>query len=508
MEKTPMYSVVTPPHPCKRQWVAWVATGVSIISLVAACVTASVAMQQVDRVTELEERMIEMQSHMEDILKFTLSRHDFLEYEDDPTADSQLGTHEELTIQRVLRRKREAALDDNGQAPVPIYEQAYGVDLKGRSRKEGLRLYSSLMDTQGEGDPTSPEVTIEATDSPIKPHHRTGLLDPTGSIVWPLKEISNLWSSPKRSHRYEHASGPQISSRIVIGARDDADDYIDNALTPQRRRRPPVVERRSRTKSLHSSGRRVRLRQRTPVQANTKPVPVMFRNSLVKATDRHDGFSGQNSVVPKASRVPQPPTVVEVVQRPGTIKKIPESLSYPRRSVRFSQDTKKKPRKKVGHGQRRRQRTSGSLAHFEAAPSNRTSRHGYGGRQIHEEWSPAVWMDKLGLNRKYTLNHGKVTVREAGLYYLYAQVLYESGRLGTGFQILVDDIPIMECTLAPTQPSHSCHTAGATYLPKNAAVYIKDVEQYTTPVRRHENTFFGLLKLMDAPNTAEELVLG
>lgn len=78
-----MYTVMTPPHPCKRQWVAWAATGVSIIALVVACVTAAVAVQQVDRVTALENTVMDMQEHMEEILKFTLSSYDYLEYEDD-----------------------------------------------------------------------------------------------------------------------------------------------------------------------------------------------------------------------------------------------------------------------------------------------------------------------------------------------------------------------------------------------------------------------------------------
>ncbi|XP_071520238.1 uncharacterized protein egr isoform X5 [Panulirus ornatus] len=439
MEKTPMYAVVTPPHPCKRQWVAWVATGVSILALVVACVTAAVAVQQVDRVTDLEERMLEMQSHMEEILRFTISSHDYLDYEDDAN-DSQLGPYEELTLQRVVRKKRQAnSIDESTQAAVPIYEQAYGIDLKGRSNSEGLRLYESLQATNGKGDPTSPEVTLESTDSPIKPHHRDGLLDPTGSIVFPLKE-----------------------ARV----QEDDDDALVEVFPTPSRRRPAVLKRRSRT----------------------------------KATSRHDGYSGRNSVTPQA---PQ-----KVVQDPAQPVFVTRAVQSP---VIKSDELESRKKKRPGTRQGRRRRCCRSavtVAHFVATPFNRTSRHGATGGDTHEEWSPAGWMDKLGLNRKYPLDRGTVTVREAGLYYLYAQVLYEPGRFGTGFQVMVDGIPIMECTLAPTQPSHSCYTAGATYLPRNAEVYVRDMEHHVTTVRRQENSFFGLLKLMDAPKTAEELLLG
>ncbi|XP_071520239.1 uncharacterized protein egr isoform X6 [Panulirus ornatus] len=423
MEKTPMYAVVTPPHPCKRQWVAWVATGVSILALVVACVTAAVAVQQVDRVTDLEERMLEMQSHMEEILRFTISSHDYLDYEDDAN-DSQLGPYEELTLQRVVRKKRQAnSIDESTQAAVPIYEQAYGIDLKGRSNSEGLRLYESLQATNGKGDPTSPEVTLESTDSPIKPHHRARVQE------------------------------------------DDDDALVEVFPTPSRRR-PAVLKRRSRT----------------------------------KATSRHDGYSGRNSVTPQA---PQ-----KVVQDPAQPVFVTRAVQSP---VIKSDELESRKKKRPGTRQGRRRRCCRSavtVAHFVATPFNRTSRHGATGGDTHEEWSPAGWMDKLGLNRKYPLDRGTVTVREAGLYYLYAQVLYEPGRFGTGFQVMVDGIPIMECTLAPTQPSHSCYTAGATYLPRNAEVYVRDMEHHVTTVRRQENSFFGLLKLMDAPKTAEELLLG
>ena len=61
---------------------------------------------------------------------------------------------------------------------------------------------------------------------------------------------------------------------------------------------------------------------------------------------------------------------------------------------------------------------------FPRAPAARRRSH---------EWSAAPWMDKLGLTRKYALTSpDTVTVKEAGLYYVYAQVSRRHGHAGTG----------------------------------------------------------------------------
>ncbi|XP_063612323.1 protein eiger-like isoform X10 [Penaeus indicus] len=384
MEKSPMYAVLTPPGEGRRQWLAWMAAFVSLLALVVSVVTACVAVQQLDRVTEVEQKMIEMKMHFERLL----NEYDYDIYDyDDPKAVNI----EELTLQSVVRKKREANDGQNGG--VPIYEQAYG--LPPRSTAQGLRLYGDLLS----GDVSeSPELGPEVTESPIKPYHR----------------ISSMWV-PKERRRY---SSGKLSSRNHGNELDGSEE--SDAEVIRQAARNQVLRRRSRVK------------------------------------DR-------------------------------AVKKIPRKKQSPRR---------------------RRSNPVVTVAHFVATPANRTAHHHGVGEDVHGEWSPAAWMDKLGLNRKYSLRRGVVTVKEAGLYYLYAQVLYQPGRFGSGFQVVVDSIPIMECTLAPAQPSPSCHTGGATYLPRNAAVYIRDLDHHMTAVKNEENSFFGLVKLMDAPATAEKLLLG
>ncbi|XP_069982405.1 uncharacterized protein egr isoform X14 [Penaeus vannamei] len=417
MEKSPMYAVLTPPGEGRRQWLAWMAAFVSLLALVVSVVTACVAVQQLDRVTEVEQKMIEMKMHFERLL----NEYDYDIYDyDDPKAVNI----EELTLQSVVRKKREA--DDGQNGGVPIYEQAYG--LPPRSTAKGLRLYGDLL----AGASESPEMSPEVTESPIKPYHR--------------------------NHGNE-----------LDGSEESDAEVIRQAARSQ----------------------------------------VLRRRSRVKATERASARA--NSVVPQAAKVmSQPQVVPQPVPQP--VPQTPQSPkafeSRPLSTLR-AQDraVKKIPRKKQSH-RRRRTNPVVTVAHFVATPANRTAHHHGVGEDVHGEWSPAAWMDKLGLNRKYSLRRGVVTVKEAGLYYLYAQVLYQPGRFGSGFQVVVDSIPIMECTLAPAQPSPSCHTGGATYLPRNAAVYIRDLDHHMTAVKNEENSFFGLVKLMDAPATAEKLLLG
>ncbi|XP_064122349.1 uncharacterized protein LOC135226585 isoform X7 [Macrobrachium nipponense] len=429
MEKTPMYAVVTPSGPQKKtRRVIWVALAVSLLGLVIAGVTGYVLKRQGDRVNALEDTVLQMQLHMEQLLQFT---HEYLEYEEEDDLDNPQGVYEELTVRGVVRKKRQAPADDSDKnAGVPIYEEAYGVNLNNRFNSEGLRLYESFGDS-----PTSDQLNLETTESPIKPYHRDGRLDPSGSRLFPLPAVSNLWVPKKRRQRYPPASGPELSPRAQVkaAAEDDSSDYED--------------------------------------------------------------YDAENIALPR-----------QVGGGGGGGRRRAPVLQ---RSIRVKDVRKKRPRKKSSRrGDRRRgARSTITLGHFVAAPANRTAHH-VSGSDIHDEWTPAAWMDNLGLNRKYTLRRGLVTVKESGLYYLYAQVLYEQGRFGTGFQVMVDGIPVMECTMTPSQPSHSCHTSGTTYLQRNAAVSIRDRESHMTAVRREENSFFGLIKLMDAPESAEKLLLG
>lgn len=496
MEKAATYTVMAPPHPCKRQWAVWAAVGVSVVALVVACVTAAVVNEQAGRINHLEGRLMEMESHIEDILRLTIAsqEYDYQDYDDDYIyEDDQVDGQEGLTVRRVVRRRRQVSTENElPDSSVPIYDRAYGIDLKTQAAPKGLRLYDSLLDNEDTEDQSSSEDTPEATESPIKPYHR----------------VSSMWIPPKRRRPRLPSSGtPTLSSRTVVRQVDstngDAQELPDSIFPsgPSALLRSRLTQS-SNTKSLHGPRRGTKRQQKQRVRSNKAPTSVVFRPSFVKATSRHDGFSSRNSVVPQVpDTLDQLPKVVEQDGERTT----PVAFARPPTTSRFYGKKRRKLRNKQ-HRRRRRARPLITLAHFGASSVNATS-HSYHGAGEHLEWTPANWMDKLGLNSKYTLDQGTVTVKEPGLYYLYAQVLYESGRSGAGYQILVDDIPILECQLPALRPAPTCLTGGLSYLPRNAKVRVRDLMTNLVTVRRHQNTFFGLVKLMDARYTAEEMLL-
>ncbi|CAL4075683.1 unnamed protein product, partial [Meganyctiphanes norvegica] len=335
---------------------------------------------------------------------------------------------------------------------IPVFEESYGVDfskIHSKAVADKLRLYKTL--SQSEEDWALPT----ANDDAIKPHHR----------------VSSTWTSgrPKTSFEKEQVRRSQALRNKVSKKRTSKEDFETRA---SRFKKFPF----DLVKSIDGAGHKNLLDMSfpDPLLSGPEPEPVLYRNSFAKATE-------SANPPPRSSRLTNSVNLEPVPQLAAAAYK----------------------RKNRKHTRRSRGRSQITVAHFIA--SNNTMEDN---SLIHKSWTPAPWMEKLGLNKKYQLNLGTVTVKEPGLYYIYSQVLYANGRYGTGYQIVVDGIPVMECNLAPLEPTNSCHTSGVTYLPRNAAVVVRDLERYMTPIIREEASFFGLVKLLDAPASPEALILG
>lgn len=123
--------------------------------------------------------------------------------------------------------------------------------------------------------------------------------------------------------------------------------------------------------------------------------------------------------------------------------------------------------------------------------------------------------------------NGVLTVKNAGLYYIYAQVSFpfeidfksESryhGHLPThqihylddhdinGFIVQVNTQPLLQCTTmtetyGSTSKSNSCFTAGIHYLREEDRIMIKDIETNRYSIFKPEKSFFGLMKVGAVP---------
>lgn len=60
-----------------------------------------------------------------------------------------------------------------------------------------------------------------------------------------------------------------------------------------------------------------------------------------------------------------------------------------------------------------------SPQHLERFDGNGRVRHPGG---VYADWKPAYWVDDHAMERFFTIHQGVVTVKEHGLYYIYAQV--------------------------------------------------------------------------------------
>lgn len=304
-----------------------------------------------------------------------------------------------------------------------------------------------------------------------------------------------------------HSKAVSDKLRLYETLSQSAEDWslpaTDDPIKPHHRVSSTWTSGRSKTPFEKEQVRRSQA-LRNKVSKN-RPLPQhLEKASRVMATESAKSPSGPSRLLNSVTMEPAPQLVKQGPLDINTFSKknLAAYSSVPRMSYTTKNQAAAK-RKNRKHTRRSRGRSQITVAHFIA--SNNTMEDN---SLVHRSWSPAPWMDKLGLNKKYQLSLGTVTVKEPGLYYIYAQVLYNNGRYGTGYQIMVDGIPVMECTLAPLEPTNSCHTSGVSYLPRNAAVVIRDLERYMTPVIREEASFFGLVKLLDAPASPEALILG
>ncbi|XP_012225181.1 uncharacterized protein [Linepithema humile] len=132
---------------------------------------------------------------------------------------------------------------------------------------------------------------------------------------------------------------------------------------------------------------------------------------------------------------------------------------------------------------------------------NGRARHNNG---IFKAWQPSNWVADLGMNNHFTLAaDGKLTVREPGLYLVYAQIHYLDQHDENGFHILVNGSPILQCMVYSPGVGHksrSCFSAQVTLLHADDHLVLKDVASARYTLFQRDKSFFGLVKLGELKN--------
>ncbi|GLV41696.1 eiger [Carabus blaptoides fortunei] len=236
------------------------------------------------------------------------------------------------------------------------------------------------------------------------------------------------------------------------------------------------------------------------------PTPVMTRSSRVMHTNE-DKSKAFRSVVKKSllkSSAPEPTARVfqeqvlapeATVTREGTTghrrrkhgsRANLETMDHPRAKrnmvlVHFHGDTSK-----YVYGQHQHYKNNGHLAHPE-------------GRYV--DWAPSNWVQTLGMDRHFQMNNGVLTIKDAGLYFVYAQIFYQDEHDTNGYKIVQNDRELIaQCTTMthserPVSKSNTCYTATVHYLAENDRVSLKDVENLRYSLFEDGKSFFGLLYL-------------
>lgn len=140
-----------------------------------------------------------------------------------------------------------------------------------------------------------------------------------------------------------------------------------------------------------------------------------------------------------------------------------------------------------------------------STPDNRVSNIGDDG--IFTLWNPARWAARLKAERAFVnlnTDRGKVTINEAGIYLVYAQVNYLDENDVNGFQVFAGsdaNKPLALCTTMThtkaraTTKANTCFTQGVAFLERGEEVFVRDLERNRYSVVKPAHTFFGLVQL-------------
>ncbi|XP_053672859.1 protein eiger [Anopheles nili] len=104
-------------------------------------------------------------------------------------------------------------------------------------------------------------------------------------------------------------------------------------------------------------------------------------------------------------------------------------------------------------------------------------------------------------SRSFGFDGDELTVKEPGLYYIYAQVTYDNEFDVNGYKVLVDGQKHLSCTVhAKGENTNACFTAGLAEITNTGTrIAIEDVDHDRNHVMYPEKTFFGVFKVGRLP---------
>ncbi|GAB0094243.1 hypothetical protein DMENIID0001_095040 [Sergentomyia squamirostris] len=123
-------------------------------------------------------------------------------------------------------------------------------------------------------------------------------------------------------------------------------------------------------------------------------------------------------------------------------------------------------------------------------------------RGAYSYWSPANWASNYGMENYFVMKNGTVTVKEPGLYLIYAQIYYDDEHDKNGFVVKHNNEDLLLCNVMTHSEravlkSNTCHTSGVALLRADDQIEVADIGSSRYSLFRPTTSFFGLAKIGD-----------
>ncbi|XP_060515867.1 uncharacterized protein LOC132695570 [Cylas formicarius] len=118
------------------------------------------------------------------------------------------------------------------------------------------------------------------------------------------------------------------------------------------------------------------------------------------------------------------------------------------------------------------------------------------------DWKPSYWVNKAGMDNHFDFDAGTITIKESGLYFIYAQIYYLDEHDRNGYAIEKNNQKLLMCTVAAHSEQrltkgNTCYTAGVDYVAEGDTINIVDLSHDRYSIFDTGKSFFGLVKLSD-----------
>ncbi|XP_017772611.1 PREDICTED: protein eiger [Nicrophorus vespilloides] len=122
--------------------------------------------------------------------------------------------------------------------------------------------------------------------------------------------------------------------------------------------------------------------------------------------------------------------------------------------------------------------------------------------QRYIDWVPSEWVQSLGMGQNFKMDNGFLTLKESGLFLIYAQVYYLDYHDMNGYRIFKNSDPILQCTTMTHSEGrvikgNTCYTSGVVYLNEGDRLSVVDIALGRYSLFEKDKSFFGVVQLSD-----------